>query len=99
MKKVLLIDFYADWCGPCRMLTPIIEKLKEHYKDNSKVTIDKVNVDSTHPLASALRIRSVPTVAIFVTDDSENQITSPAWMGVGINSFEFYSDLIDKALG
>ena len=58
--KPALIDFYAGWCGPCKMLAPVLEELSDEYA--GKVDVYKVNVDDEPELASLFRIRSVPTL-------------------------------------
>ena len=58
----VLVDFWATWCGPCRMLAPTIEKLAEEYPD---VKVCKVDVDENQGLAMEYRIMSIPTVMIF----------------------------------
>ena len=55
-----MIDFYATWCGPCRKVTPIMEKLAKEY--NGKVIVYKVDVDAEQKLATILNIRNIPTV-------------------------------------
>ena len=62
-KGILFVDFYADWCGPCKMTTPIIEQLSEEYKD--KITFVKINVDAHQDLASQYSVFSIPTFIIF----------------------------------
>lgn len=62
--KPVLLDFYADWCGPCKSLLPVVEKLSAKYED--KVIIAKVNVDTNAELASEFRVRSIP--ALFLID-------------------------------
>ncbi len=62
-KKTVVCDFWASWCGPCRMLSPIMEKLSEEYKD--KAVFAKVNVDENGDLAASLGIFSIPDVYIF----------------------------------
>ena len=62
----VLVDFYADWCGPCRMLAPVIHELEAEYPD---VKFCKINVDSERELASAFKVTSIPMVA-FVKDDT-----------------------------
>jgi len=58
--KVVLIDFYADWCGPCKALAPTLEKFAEDNKD--KVKVVKINVDESPNLAGAFGIQSIPTL-------------------------------------
>lgn len=60
--KPVLIDFWASWCGPCKMLSPIIAQIAEEYAD--KVKVCKVNVDDEPALASEFRISSIPTIYI-----------------------------------
>ncbi len=58
--KPVVIDFWAEWCGPCRMIGPIIEELAEEYKD--KVVIGKCDVDSNDDIVAQYRVRNIPTV-------------------------------------
>jgi len=62
-KGTVLVDFYADWCGPCRMLTPILEQLTKEMK--SKVTVVKINVDTAQNVATQYDITSIPTIILF----------------------------------
>lgn len=62
-KLPVLVDFYADWCGPCRMAAPIIDELSETYKD--KVLIGKVDVDKNTGTAAKYGVQSIPTVIMF----------------------------------
>ena len=62
-EKPVLIDFYADWCGPCKSFSPIIEKLKDEMGD--KVRVIKINVDKNQALSSKLNISSIPAVMIY----------------------------------
>ena len=61
----VLIDFYADWCGPCRMLAPILERLSAEFVGRAKIV--KINVDAEPELASQFRVESIPTL-LFVVD-------------------------------
>ena len=65
-KRPALIDFYAAWCGPCKMLSPVLEELSNEYA--GKVDIYKINVDEEEDLASLFAIRSIPTL-IFIEKD------------------------------
>jgi thioredoxin 1 len=59
----VLVDFYTTWCGPCKMLTPIVEKLADEYA--GKLTVAKVDVDGAPNLAAKYGITSVPTIIVF----------------------------------
>ena len=59
----VLVDFYADWCGPCKMLAPFIEQIAEEY--DGKVKVCKVDVDNVESLAYKYNIRSIPTLLYF----------------------------------
>ena len=61
--KVVLIDFWAAWCGPCRMVGPIVEELAKEYE--GKAVVGKVDVDSNSAVSSALGIRNIPTILFF----------------------------------
>lgn len=58
-----LVDFYADWCGPCKMMAPILEQVKESLGD--KVRIIKIDVDRNQALSAKYAIRSIPTLMLF----------------------------------
>ena len=61
--KTLIVDFWAEWCGPCKLLSPIIEEVAKELED--QVTFGKVNLDSNQDLAMKLSIRSIPTLLMF----------------------------------
>lgn len=64
-KEPLVIDFWATWCGPCRMVGPVISELAKDY--DGKVTVGKCNVDEQEDLATEFGIRSIPTI-LFIKD-------------------------------
>lgn len=61
--KPVLLDFFADWCGPCQMAAPIIEQLSEEYAD--KLSVGKLNVDDNNQTASQFGVMSIPTIILF----------------------------------
>ncbi len=64
-NDLVLVDFYADWCGPCKMMSPILQEVKANLKEGVKII--KVNVDQHQDLASHFMVRGVPTLMLFKT--------------------------------
>lgn len=59
----VMVDFYADWCGPCKMMAPIVDRIAEEYE--GKLKVGKCNTDENMPLAQKYRVASIPTFMIF----------------------------------
>ena len=85
----VLVDFWAEWCGPCRMLGPIIEELSSDY--DGKAIIGKVDVDSNQQFAAQYGVRNIPTVLIFKDGELVNR-------QVGVSQKNVYSEYIDALL-
>ncbi|MCH7968890.1 MAG: thioredoxin [Thaumarchaeota archaeon] len=88
-KVPVFVDFWAEWCGPCRMVSPVVEELSNDY--DGKVKFVKVNVDEANELASKYNIFSIPTLAIF----KNGQLVSQQ---VGAASKDSYKNMIEKTL-
>ena len=71
-EKTVLLDFYADWCGPCRMVSPIVDEIAE---ENPQCLVAKVNVDEEPELASAFGVASIPTLVVMKDGKIVNQST------------------------
>lgn len=86
----VFVDFWAEWCGPCRVVSPTVEELSKEYDD--KVNFVKVNVDQNNELASKYNVFSIPTLLIFKNGEAIAQ-------AVGASSKSKIKDFIDKNIG
>lgn len=86
---VALVDFWASWCGPCKMVAPIIDEVSEEYA--GRVTVGKVNVDEEGSLASEYAVVSIPTIIVFKDGKQVEKL-------VGVRSFDDFCDVLDKYL-
>ena len=85
----VLVDFYADWCGPCKMAEPILEELSESYKD--KISLVKINVDENQQTAGKFGVMSIPTTILFKGG-------SEIGRQVGFGGKQSFEDLIKRGL-
>ena len=88
-KKPAIVDFYADWCGPCKRLAPVLDELLNEYE--GAFIVYKVNVDKNKDLASALQIRNIPTL-LYLTPKQK------AKRSVGLLTKDQLKEVIDKYL-
>lgn len=88
-NALVLVDFFATWCGPCKMIAPIIEEIAEEYSD--KVKVCKVNVDNERDLALKYEVESIPTLIFFRNGE-------PIKTSVGFHSKAELVDIINELI-
>ena len=87
--KPVMVDFWAEWCGPCRMVGPIMEELSDDFKD--KAVVGKLDVDSNQEFAAKFGVRNIPTVLVFKNGEIVGR-------QVGVAPKAKYTEAINSAL-
>jgi len=85
----VLVDFYADWCKPCRLMSPILKEVKEQFK--TRIRILKVNVDNHPDIASICQVQNIPAIVLF----HDGKIR---WSGIGIQQVDDISFALKEIL-
>ncbi len=85
----VLVDFYADWCGPCHAIAPILKDVKRELGD--KVKVVKIDVDKNNQLASKLQVRSIPTIMLFQNGELK-------WRAMGVQPKEVLKQQVEALL-
>lgn len=87
--KITLIDLWAEWCGPCRMMSPVVEELAKEYKD--RVLVGKLNVDDNPEVPTNYNVRGIPTFLLFKNGELKEKI-------VGAQTKKYLQDKIEAQL-
>ena len=93
MSKLKVMDFYANWCGPCKTLAPIIKDLMEEYGDGEKsgVIVEKIDVDEHKDLADKYSIRSIPTIVFEKDGEVLERVTGLQSKAVLVDKIDNYT--------
>lgn len=81
--KITIIDFYADWCGPCKMMSPVIDEIAE---ESDSVKVGKLNVDEAQDIAVKYNVMSIPTIIIFKNGKEDKRFVGVTSKGNILNS-------------
>lgn len=85
--KPTLVDFFATWCGPCKMQSPILEQVKQRVGDNAAIV--KVDIDKNQEVAARYRVQSVPTLIVFKSGEA-------VWRAVGVQQADVLEDKLKE---
>lgn len=88
-EKPVLVDFFADWCGPCRMVAPVIEEMAKNYGE--KLIVGKLDVDANPSIAGRYGVMSIPTVVLF---EGGKEVARQ----VGFGGKEIYEEMVKKVI-
>jgi len=87
--EIELLDFYTDWCGPCKQQEPILEEIQEEYEE--EVSIKKIDVESNHEKANEFNVKSVPTLILLSDKEVQERF-------VGLQSYDVLEEEIENLL-
>jgi len=88
---VVMVDFWAPWCGPCRQQSPIVDELAQDLANNDQIKIAKINIDENQDISQRFNIRSIPTLVFFKAGKIDGQLA-------GLNSKDILEKKINELL-
>lgn len=96
-QSLVVVDFFADWCGPCKALGPILAQVEQKYGGEAGVEFIKINTDTNRELSGMFGVKSLPTVLIL--QPREEAGADVVGYAIGVKPAQHYGKLLDKALG
>lgn len=96
IMQVKILDFYADWCGPCDKQDPILEDVEDNWEDEDDLSVQKVDIDEEEQLAQQFSVRSIPTIIVVFEDENGDYDIHERF--VGVTSEDDINDSVDQAL-